>query len=140
MNIDFIDSLCPTGSQLVAFLNRSIFPECGWVGYNLNHPEILKFADEFENLYATGAVEYFRESHDSYVFSRLVNKYVREYGATFLPLGDDTSRGHVFLNSVLGEYIDHLKGPDRKLHGSSRLDDVEGKSSADVEIRDWLAK
>lgn len=119
-----LDELAPQGNQLSAFLNRAIFPECGWVGYNLKHPHICEFARDFEEIYSSGNYKFLRECHDSYVFHRLIESYVLKYNVDWRALGDNTSTGHVFLNSQLGIYMDHLKGPKRKLRGASSANDL----------------
>lgn len=136
IDISFLDDVAPNQNELVAYLNRAIFPECGWVGYNLKHRLILKFARDFEDIYLSGNYRFLRESHDSYVFQRLIESYVEKYGVTWRALGDDQSVGHVFLNSILGKYLDHLKGPKRKRLGSSQLRDLGQTTEAPV----WMER
>lgn len=116
----FLDQLAPRGDELTAYLNRNRCPECGWVGYNLRHPLILAFADSFEGVYTSGHFKTWGESHDSYIFWKLVQRFEAEHGAKWKGLGDEGRGGHIFLNSVLSRYMDHLKG-DRKERGRSSL-------------------
>ena len=41
-----------------------VYPECGFVGYNLAHPEIQNFISDWEKLYNTGEVFNILEWHD----------------------------------------------------------------------------
>lgn len=118
----FLDHIAPSGNELTAYLNRSIYPECGWVGYNMNHTMMKEFMDRFENVYNSGEFLTWVESHDSYVFWQVM-KEMEAKGAGWRALGDDNQRGHVFINSELGCYMDHLKGP-RKAVGKSRPGDL----------------
>lgn len=121
-----IDNLAPRGNQLAAYLNRKSYPECGWVGYNLRHPAIDKFAAEFEDIYLSGRFLEMKESHDSFVFWQIVKEMERNREASFKYLGSSMASGHIFINSVLGGYLDHLKG-DRKVDGKSRASDLYTK-------------
>jgi len=118
-----LNQLAPRKDQLAAYLNRKSYPECGWVGYNLKHPKILDFADRFEQAYLSGEFLTLKESHDSFVFWTIVKRMEHDREASFKYLGSDSAKGHVFINSVLGGYLDHLKG-DRKIEGKSRPEDL----------------
>lgn len=120
--IEFINGISPQGNQLTAYLNRPIYPECGWVGYNMRHPMINDFLNRFENVYSSGEFLNMIESHDSYVFWQIMKEFESK-GCEWLALGDNNNRGHVFINSGLGAYMDHLKGP-RKAQGRSKPSDL----------------
>jgi len=113
ISIDFLDSLLPNNVAL-SFLNRpGSYSECGFVGYNLNHPACHPFISEFADVYKNGKVIDFAEWHDSYVFDKIrISKNIPGYG---IP---SPNRGHIFINSILGSVMDHLKG-DRKKSGRS---------------------
>ncbi|AYG69028.1 MULTISPECIES: hypothetical protein [unclassified Rhizobium] len=120
----FLDGIAPRGDQLAAYLNRRIYPECGWVGYNLRHREILTFAERFEGAYSSGYFLTMKESHDSFVFWKVLQQMESDKEASFKRLGSSLTKTHVFINSVLGGYLDHLKG-DRKSAGRSRRSDLK---------------
>ena len=72
------------------------------------------------------------EYHDSYLFWQLVKKH-QSTGmlTTNISEGHPHRPGvHVFINSPLGEYMDHLKGK-RKKTGSSKPTDIYYKRNAD---------
>jgi len=120
----FLDKLAPRDTQLATYLNRKNYPECGWVGYNLKHEFIDEFTRRFEEIYLSGEFLRIEESHDSYIFWKIVQDMEKEGLATFYHIGDATTVGHVFINSALGAYLDHLKGP-RKALGQSRPGDLK---------------
>jgi len=120
--VEFLDHIAPRSNELTAYLNRPIYPECGWVGYNMNHPDIQNFMSRFREVYTSGEFLTWIESHDSYVFWQVMKEY-EATGAGWRALGDPTNRGHVFINSELGAYMDHLKGP-RKILGKSKSADL----------------
>ncbi|WP_246662717.1 hypothetical protein [Rhizobium sp. P44RR-XXIV] len=120
----FIDGIAPRGNQLAAYLNRRIYPECGWVAYNLRHPALLSFVDRFEGAYSSGYFLNLKESHDSFVFWKVLQQMELDQEAQFKRLGSCLTKTHVFINSALGGYMDHLKG-DRKAAGKSRRRDLK---------------
>ena len=80
------------------------------------------------------------EWHDSYVFWHTTKEYRHKLGAKVHDIGYKTGvKGHhVFVNSVLGQYIDHFKG-DRKSDKKSRADDIR-KTPELKEIDYWSDK
>ena len=119
---EFLDGIAPTNSELASYLNRRIYPECGWVGYNLKHENISRFAKLFEHVYSSGEFLALTESHDSHVFWLIVKQMKRDREAKFKLLGSRFTKRHVFINSVLGGYMDHLKGERKALGKSPRSD------------------
>jgi len=56
------------------------------------------------------------------VFWKVMEEFERK-GSAWKALGDPNNRGHVFINSELGAFMDHLKGP-RKALGKSKPGDL----------------
>ena len=141
----FLVELCPSDT-LVTYLGRendrgsNKYPECGLVGYNINHSLIQNFIQEWENLYTSDKIFELLEWHDSYVFWYMTKEYRKKLNAKVHDIGYKTGvKGHhVFVNSVLGQYIDHFKG-DRKSDKKSRADDIR-KTPELKEIDYWSDK
>jgi len=110
------------------------YPECGFVGYNLKHPEIQNFITDWEKLYVTDNVFKLLEWHDSYVFWHLTKKYKKEspYPIKFNDIGywKGVKGHHVFVNSELGLYMDHMKGKRKKI-GTSAKNDLRSVPTVD---------
>ena len=139
---DFVLNLLPV-DKLVNYLGRGEkYPECGWVSYNRRHYLINTFINTWIDLYKNDTLFGHLEWHDSYVFWQVL----REVGASD---GYDIGKGagakghHVFINSVLGAYVDHMKGK-RKVKGKSSATDLRINRSEDywksVENYDPFAK
>jgi hypothetical protein len=106
-------NLMPSAYAISCLSRVGYHSECGFVGYNLDHQQTLKFIREFSSLYHTGRVFELAEWHDSFVLDWLRNKMlVSTYNIPH------KSKGHPFINSELGLYMDHLKG-NRKDRGWS---------------------
>ena len=137
--MDFFEKLLPQDTMLT-YLGRENpklndggkYPECGFVGYNMKHPEIQNFVDDWENLYVTDEVFKLLEWHDSYVFWHLSKLYRRGKNIQVNDIGywKGVKGHHVFVNSELGEYMDHMKGK-RKKTGSSARSDLRSEPTVD---------
>ncbi len=108
------------------------WPECGFYGLNVNNPVCQSFMKEFERVYedADNGIFKMEEWHDSFVFGTILNEYKTkhenylDYSAEmYLRTAKTGGGGHPLINSVLGKYIDHMKGV-RKGEGRSRDSDL----------------
>ncbi len=121
----FVESTLPETAML-SFLGRPYrASECGYVGYNLRHPEIRSFLARWRELYDTDSLFDLAEWHDSWVFD-LVRRRFEARGVETHDLSSCLGRrtiGHPFINGPLGAYMDHLKG-ERKEHGRSLASDL----------------
>ncbi len=130
--IDFFVNLLPIDTMLTYLGRETIYPECGFVGYNLKHKETLNFINEWEQLYVTGSVFKLLEWHDSAVFWELSKKFIQEKKIMVHDIGyqKGVTGHHVFVNSKLGMYIDHFKG-NRKIRQTSTRRDIRQFHNAD---------
>jgi hypothetical protein len=122
--LDFLQSIAPNENQLATYLGRKTWPECGWMMFNRKHPKFAEFLDQWRWIYESDDIFEHAESHDSFIFGELVEDF-RSMGVEFNDLGGSDQGGHIFINSVLGRYMDHLKG-FRKEVGKSLASDITG--------------
>ena len=126
---EFVLNLIPE-NKLVNYLGRGDkFPECGWVSYNKQHPQITEFINAWIELYEKDTLFKHLEWHDSYVFWQVLKQIAPNQGAD-IGRGAGARGHHIFVNSVLGEYIDHLKGK-RKIKGKSSKTDLRVSRNQD---------
>jgi hypothetical protein len=120
----------------ITFVGRGVgtqtWPECGFYGLNVKDRMCKQFLEEFERYYeeAEDGIFKLEEWHDSFVFGHILNqmkiKYpnVLDYSANIYNRTAKTGGGgHPLINSVLGTWLDHMKGV-RKSEGSSRKKDL----------------
>lgn len=121
----FVESTLPE-SAMVSFLGRRYrTSECGYVGYNLRHPDLRAFLAAWRELYDTDSLFELAEWHDSWVFDHVRRRFEAR-GVETRDLCSSLGRravGHPFINGPLGAYMDHLKG-DRKERGRSPASDL----------------
>ena len=125
--VHFVPSISP-GDAMITYLGRGdkYHPECGWVGYNLRHVNSRMFIREFVSLYTEDKLFDLPEYHDSYVWSTVWKQYRTKPDNKFFNLNPNPDTkgfaGHPFINSALGEYLDHVKGKRKDLGHSNKRD------------------
>lgn len=117
--VDWLDSLLPLEATL-AWLERAVkYPECGFMMFRM--PASGEVVREVVKAYQSGAIFKLDEWHDSFVFWHYV-KAAKVATTRLAPL--ETPKRHPFVNSVLGEKMDHFKGTARKGRGKSFQTDL----------------
>ena len=101
---------------MMTHLGRPSYSECGFLYFNMSHPETKNYARAMKEMYDKDLIYKEKEQHDSYIWD-VVRKKFEAKGVKNHNIGDD-KEGHVQARSVLGPIYDHTKG-NRKLSGKS---------------------
>jgi len=120
---DFLETLLPENAYCSYLGRTQMYPECGWVGYNKNHKKIYEFINAWTSLYTTGKIFQEIEWHDSYLYWQILKRVAPNEGYDIGIMTEGNVAPHVFINSDLGKYIDHMKGK-RKIKGKSYKKDL----------------
>ena len=147
----FLESLLPVDTMLT-YLGRENpnlkdggkYPECGFVGYNMNNPEIQNYCADWEQMYITDEIFKLLEWTDCSTLWHLAKKYQKEKNIKVNDIGywKGVKGHHVFINSELGLYMDHMKG-NRKNAGKSMRNDFRPQtleSTKDMHSLDYWKK
>lgn len=105
IQLDLVNQLNPPGYAISYFDRSPYHSECGFVIYNLDVIGTRKFIEDFANLYYSGRVFELWEWHDSWVFD-----WLRKQSGLQCYAIPHKKSGEPIRDSVLGEYLDHLKG------------------------------
>lgn len=125
---DFLLTNFPQKDYGVAYLGRiRQYSECGWVIYHSNHPLMKDFWETFINYYRNDTIFQLQEWHDSFVFD-VVRKEFESKGMKNQNITPGFLAGHPFINCVLGEYMDHMKGPRKKVGRSKKTERTIGST------------
>jgi hypothetical protein len=113
-------------SKMATVLGREDnYLESGFVVYNHHHQQIKEFTDKYEACYENDKIFEIPQWHDAFVIDWIMRSMKAE-------LHNLTPHGrrydHVFVDSILGDYMDHMKGP-RKDRGSSKFSDMKTRKS-----------
>ena len=129
---ELLEALLPVDAY-TSYLGRAhTHSECGFVGYNLAHESNNEFMSFWRKLYLDDSLFQLPEWHDSFVYD-VIRKTFEDKGkfTSFNIAAANPASDHPFVNSVLGNYMDHLKGKERKVAGKSFEDDFVVKRLID---------
>ena len=112
------------GKNYLAYLGRvGLYSECGFMAFNTSNPINDPFMEAYLGMFTSGAFVYLGEYTDCYVFDTIRTLLA----VSSIDLAKGVNSDHPFVFSILGKYMDHLKGPQRKELGKSpELDNVVG--------------
>ena len=103
---------------MMTYLGRGgQYSECGFLYFNMKHPDIQPYANRMKSLYDTDGIYNLKEQHDSFIWD-YVRKEFEKRGTKNFDIGDG-KMGHVQARSILGTVYDHTKG-ERKIKGRSK--------------------
>lgn len=124
---DLLDELLPDDKFCCYLGRKEVFSENGFIGFNAEHPIASKFMQAYLGMYKSGAVFLEPGWNDCCVFDRVRVQAQKQFPEAFKDLGAGVNytkeAQHVFINSVLGSVMDHLKG-SRKSSGKSYKSDL----------------
>ncbi len=105
------------------------FAETGYIMYNLRHPNTRNFADVFEDLYTTGKIFDLQYQVDCFTYdtARRITEQTHVAKSNDITGPEGLGKRHPFVNTILGTFMDHLKGDDRKAKGRSNIEDFKDK-------------
>lgn len=127
---DFLEKHFPLNPDIgIYYLGRTQqYTECGWVVYNCLNKYMENFWERFANQYRKDKLFNQVEWHDSFIFD-VVRTTMESEGMQNSNITPGYTKGHPFIDSFLGEYMDHLKGPKRKVAGRSAKTEAKNKSA-----------
>lgn len=128
-----LDQVLPD-DKMNCFLGRDgwYHTESGFIGFNMKHPLCGRFMKNYRNVFISGS--HFTQPgwNDCYGFDAMRQLYYQQgYQDAFHNLAEGVPEGtmHPFVNTILGKYMDHRKGP-RKDSSSTSKDLVEPREEA----------
>lgn len=109
------------GTGHASYLGRThMYSECGFICYNRRHPIHDQFLQQIATEYLNGELFLLPHWHDCWMFDVMREHFSKHHGATYRNLSEHVAdHSHPFINCVLGEYMDHMKGDARKDAGQS---------------------
>lgn len=128
--VDFLERNFPLDPAVgIYYLGRTQqHSECGWMVFNLLNSHVKDFWKFFIEQYDRSQLFALDEWHDSFVFDHVRTTFEAQ-GMINSNITSGYVKGHPFIHSFLGEYMDHLKGPKRKAAGRSTSHEVRNHKS-----------
>lgn len=131
--IDKLQKLLPS-DNFTAYIGRPNnkklpFPETGYIMYNLKHPNIKNFAEVFQDLYTTGKIFELEYQVDCFTYdtARRITEQNHIAKSNNITGPEGLGKRHPFVNTILGTFMDHLKGDERKIKGKSNTEDFKDR-------------
>jgi hypothetical protein len=119
IDINFIKNHLHKDDHMMAYMGRyMLYSECGFLYFNLQHPETKNFAREMQEMYNQDKIYKLNEYHDSFVWDTVRKQFEKNRGVKNIDITNNSKMEHAQAGSVLCKYYDHCKG-DRKILGLS---------------------
>jgi Fe-S-cluster containining protein len=106
------------------FGRPKLYDETGFFMHNATHYKAKVWAEELEKIYTSGEIWTYPLQVDCYTVYACRQKFKDEKQLDLVEHHGKLGKKHPFVNSPLGEFLDHLKG-DRKELGHSRQSDFK---------------
>jgi hypothetical protein len=120
VTLDRIESWCPA-DKFAGFLDRPwLYTETGFHIFRMNHPIAKQFVQKWIDMYTQEKVFNLNGYTDCHTYDHVRKQFDQSAWHNLSPAFDHP---HPFINGVLGEVMDHMKGP-RKGKGSSHKKDL----------------
>ena len=105
---------------MINFLGRKKqYSECGILIFNLKHKYCQQYFKEMLRMYTSNDIYKLKEWHDSYVWDHVRIDFEKKYNIKNNSMTGFSHNNHVLKRIKLYKFIDHLKGKDRKIKGTS---------------------
>lgn len=129
----------PNDKQIMSYLGRkNAYSECGFLGFNLKEQKTFEYINRMIEMYETGEFFTLEQWHDSFIWDHVRLDFERNMNCQFKDIsGEGHDKAHVYVNTKLDEFFDHLKGPDRKELGKSKEEDYSRGINDKIKKRDW---
>jgi hypothetical protein len=103
-----------------------LYDETGFYMHNVQHYKSMRWAEALEKIYTEGELWTYPLQVDCYTMYAGRQKFKDEPQLDLVEHHGGLGKKHPFVNSPLGEFLDHLKG-DRKELGHSRQSDFKDR-------------
>jgi hypothetical protein len=136
-NIEYLESIMPEDHLCTYFGRPKLYDETGFYMHNVQHSKSMRWAEELEKIYTSGEIWTFPLQMDCYTMYAGRQKFKDELQLDLVEHHGKLGKKHPFVNSPLGEFLDHLKG-DRKELGHSRASDFKDRfEERNKNIKHW---
>ncbi len=112
---NLVDSEC----YISILMRRWLYVESGFIIFDTQHPYHNEFVNTLKKLYLSGNIFKEDQWHDAYLITQIILRAEKEKKIKIKDLSPPHKTMHPFVEGILGEKMDHLKGY-RKATGFSK--------------------
>lgn len=106
------NSLVPEGPCVNYLGRKGRHSECGFVSYNMRHPQGLDFIKHFESYYYNNKLATIDQTHDSYVFDCARKTFLNDHIFNNMNKAASNDK-HPFDKTILRNFFVHTKGDNK---------------------------
>lgn len=117
----FLDECLPDDKMCSYLGRKNFYSETGFIGWNADHELTKHFFNLYLEFFRSGAIFTQPSWHDCQGFD-VVRELINRPDLFVDMAADQPENLHPFINSPIGRFCDHLKGPSRKNEGSFKTD------------------
>ena len=119
ININFIKKFLPQNKFISFYYRKYKYAETGFFALDSKNPISKKFLLDYKKIYISNKIYEYKEQHDGFIFSKLIETYEKNYSHLIKKNGNKY-KDHIIANDhFVNNYIDHAKGELRKYLGFS---------------------
>lgn len=108
VTMEWLANHLPQGDAALAWLDRiGLYPECGFLIFNMRHRDAYPVINEWKRLYWSDGVFGLPQTHDSFVLEHVVKTMKAPWKSLS---GMARRNSHPMATGPLAERFDHLKG------------------------------
>lgn len=135
-SVSDLQEFMPHKGEVMSYLGREkAYSECGFLGFNIKNKDTINYINRVIEIYETGEIFSLDQWHDSYIWDWVRQEFENNGLANFKNISGDASfKVHVFNNTKLYNYFDHLKGQTAKVNGQTNKDEMSKLISANTQI------
>lgn len=122
VTIDVLEQLLPEGNYCSYLGRPGKYTECGFMAYDVTNPHHAEFMNSWRDFYVNNKIFELQEWHDCEVFDNIRRRLEKEGKIENYNLNINQVQAHPFVNSILGTFMDHLKGGRKNAGRSYRAD------------------
>jgi len=120
--LDWLNKIKHDSCCVSTLLRKTRAAESGFILADNQHEDFNLFLEKYSEFYRGYKLFDLPEWHDGFILSHVIGEFkIKTFNLT--PSNTKYAEWHPFVRGVLGEYLDHLKGPRKNLGFSrERLD------------------
>lgn len=113
----WLDKLTHKNCYISTLVRVNVPIEAGFILLDTTHPYHKEFIYRYEDIYNSDKIFGYKEWHDGYLLDLLIKAMHKEEKIKIFNLSPPNygKHGHPFVEGILGEKLDHLKGKRKQL-------------------------
>ena len=118
---DWIKKHIHRDNCMMTYLGRPNYSECGFLYFNMKHPDIQPYANRMKSLYDTDGIYNLKEQHDSFIWDYVRKEFENRRNIVQNILDQGTYQGKELTNQQENQLINYIANIDKYLVETDRM-------------------